>query len=104
MTIKDAFYPPDIVAIHCFATNRTLFASGKSVFYRMWLDYGLLMNRDKALPDLLRKDYSKNELDCFIFIIFCTGPEWESFEKSQMEMQRLIGFWPYELYKYRDGS
>jgi hypothetical protein len=46
----------------------------------------------------LQKAYNKHSRECFIFIIFCINPEWNSLEKLQKEHAFLKSIWPYSLY------
>lgn len=95
---------PGIYAIHCFGTNHTYFRHGTDLFNEMLDDLESLKlgKKNKYFykgPSLLLEDYLKYDVDCFIFIIFCFGPEWKSFEKREQKIEDIKSFWTYELYE-----
>lgn len=91
---------PGIYGIHCFATDRTLITSSNYVAQRMCFDYFDLENGVLESPKRLQKDFNKYDLECFIFIVFCVNPEWDSLEKLEKQCEIIQSLWSYSFYKF----
>lgn len=93
------FSQPGVYGIHCFATNSTLIAPSLNVRSQMIKDFIELDNGYWEYSKKLQKEFNKYSDDCFIFIIFCTGPELLDFDTRCQEAERISSVWPYNLYK-----
>ena len=100
----ERFVNPGVYGIHCFGTNRTYFRHGLNTFDDMLTDLAELkvctfsQNLYEG-PSLLLQDFLKYDLHSFIFIIFCSGLEWEDVKKRHQKIEYIKSFWTYEFYK-----
>lgn len=93
------FYQPGVYAIHCFGTNSTLITPSRLIRPEMIQDFRELNHNSFEFPEKLQKDFCKYPDECFIFIIFCAGPEWLDFDIRDQEVDRISRVWPYALYE-----
>lgn len=96
----DALEDAGVYGLHCYATNHTLITGSVDLSYRIWTDFCDLKEGFFESPTCLIKDFSKYELECFVFIVFCVGQKWENFKKMHDEIERIKTIWPYKFYEF----